>query len=209
MSTSLTLQQTSASGPLLPATLAQALAALARRGEAPRGSMRGQVMRLVGSLSLDDDACAAFTLDFIAQGDRVRGAAHGPSTALFTWAFHALAKSLKCTLRGDDGAEVAVAPEAHVEGARAYLATYEADVRATRGARAEDDAAPFVAWLAREEHVALVDGAEDAAFASLPMNDPPALYEELLESDAVDDVFVSESELATLLARFRARKSKG
>jgi hypothetical protein len=84
---------------------------------------------------------------------------------------------------------------------------YEALVLASRARKGdgggEGDGRAFLAWLAREEHVALADGADELG-ETLPLDDAEALYERLLESDAVDDVFVSERELARLLARFRA-----
>ncbi|MBX3214146.1 MAG: hypothetical protein KF850_19080 [Labilithrix sp.] len=213
MSTQLTLQETNASGGLLPATFAQVLSRLANVHAAtptPRGVMYGQELRLALGLSPNDPACAAFLLDFAGQGRRVKGAAHGPSAALLTWAFHALARSLRCTLLDANvGREIEASPEARRAAAVAYLTAYEADVLASRTRRADaEDGAAFLAWLAREEHVALTaDDAEavEALGAALPMRDAPALYELLLESDAVEDVFISERELASLLTRFEAR----
>jgi hypothetical protein len=209
MSIDLTLLQTNASGPLLPSRLAMAFTQLAKlpgRAQAPNGTMRGQELRLALALSLDDDACAAFMLDFGGQGHRVRGAAHGPSSTLLSWAFHALAASLKCTLHdADAGQDVDTNPEAHRAAALAYLADYEAEVRANqRKGVDEGDGDAFLSWLVREEHIALAEDA-GALGTTLPMDDASALYEMLLESDAVEDVFVSETELTALLARFRAR----
>ena len=92
----------------------------------------------------------------------------------------------------------------HREAAVAYLAAYEADVEATRRKQGDDDGEGFLAWLVREEHIALAEGA-GALGAELPMQDARALYEMLLESDEVDDVFVSERELSSLLGRYNAR----
>lgn len=213
MSTQLTLQQTNASGSLLPATFAQALSRLANvhaSTPTPRGVMYGQELRLALGLSSTDPACAAFLLDFAGQGRRVTGSAHGPSAALLTWAFHVLARSLRCTLLDATvGQEIASTPEAHRAAAVDYLTAYEADVQASRTRRADDeDGAVFLAWLAWEEHIVLTAddaGAVQALGAALPMGDAPALYELLLESEAVEDVFVSERELASLLTRFAAR----
>lgn len=206
----LTLQQTNASGPLVPSTLAQALARLATRtGErAPKAKMRGQILRLALDLSLDDDACVAFRLDFAAQGARMRGEAHGPSADGLSWVFHALAALLGCALvETDGGAAVEPRPDTYREAAVAYLAAYEAEVRADRegrSARHEEDGTAFLDWLAREEHIALAGEAGELG-ATLPMNDASALYAQLLESEDVEDVFISESELEALLARFHAR----
>jgi hypothetical protein len=119
---------------------------------------------------------------------------------------HALAEVMKADL-SVDGATVAATPESDRASAFAYLEAYEADVLATRRAGHELDATGFVAWLAREEHVAVAAGAR--AFADLPMDDPSQLYEILLESDAIEDLFVSERELTRLLTRFRARFTVG
>ncbi len=205
----LTLHQTKASGLLLPARITQALGLLAAQASAPKASLRGQELRVALGGSLDDGACTGFLLDFAAQGQRVRGTAHGPSAAALAWAFHALAATLKCTLHdGLANADVEAQPSAFRDAATAYLGDYENEVRASRkrGADAGDER-QLLDWLAREEHIALAEGDDDLdeLVAALPMDDASALYEMLLESDAVDDVFVSERELATLLARFRAR----
>ena len=206
----LTLHQTNASGPLVPSRFTQAFALLAKLGTTPRATMHGQELRLTVALSPDDDACAAFLLDFAGQGLRVRGTARGPGADLLSWAFHTLAASLRCTLSDAElGGEVEAAPEEHRPRALSYLTQYEAEVRAHRQKRdVDDDGVAFVDWLAREELVAL---AADAAAigAGLPMDDAPALYERLLESEGVDDVFISERELGWLLSRFRARRAAG
>ncbi|MBX3209470.1 MAG: hypothetical protein KF764_30835 [Labilithrix sp.] len=213
MAIDLTLEHTDASGRLLPARFAEVLVHLVKTSfrtstRAPRGVMHGQQLRLALDLALNDPACAAFLLDFAGQGLRVTGTARGPSAALLTWAFHALAGPLKCTLfDAREGCGVDVAPEAHRAAAVAYLASYEAGVRALRAKPVDDEGMVFLAWLAREEQLALSEddpAAVDALGAALPMDDAPGLYEMLLESAAVDDVFVSERELASLLGRFNA-----
>ncbi|HVJ93559.1 MAG TPA: hypothetical protein VM580_27345, partial [Labilithrix sp.] len=124
-------------------------------------------------------------------------------------AFHALAASLRCVLiDAREGHPIEANPEDPRGAALAYLSDYEADVRRARALRStaesDDNGMGLLAWLAREGHVLL---AEDpgALAATLPMEDPPLLYEMLLESDAIEDVFVSERELTDLLSRFRAR----
>jgi hypothetical protein len=208
MTARLTLEKSGASGPLLPATLTRALV----KQTAPRATLKGQVLRVASALTLDDDACAAFMLDFPAQGDRVRASANGPSAELLVWAFHVLAETLDCTLlEGEQGEADAVDadPDVHREAAMAYLARHEADVLAARRTpEAGTSPQAFLAWLAREEHIALAaeEGPDvDALASALPMKDAGALYEMLLESEIVDDVFVSERELVTALERFLAR----
>ena len=212
MSVELILQKTHTSALLLPAKFTQVFAHLAKISTAtsPRGVMVGQDMRLALGLSLDDPACAAFLLDFAGQGQRVRGSARGPSAALFTWAFHALAAHTKCTLAEAGGAPtIAADPEAIRKTAVAYLETYEADVERTRRS-AVADGSSFLAWLAREEHIVCAEDADVAELgAAAPLDDATSLYEMLLESDTIDDVFVSERELASRLARFRARLTRG
>lgn len=209
MTLDLTLLQTTASGPLLPTKLAQAFALLGTRKSGvptPKAAMHGHELCVALDGSPDDAVACGFLLDFAAQGARVRGAAHGPSAPALAWALHTLAAALKCTLHdGIANADAAPVPDAYRAAAVAYLTGYEAEVRATREADDEDAAAAFLDWLAREEHVALGGDVSELA-AELPMDDASALYEMLLESDDVDDVFVSESELAALLARFRARR---
>jgi hypothetical protein len=197
----LLLRQTTASGPIVPTRIAQAFSVLARTPGAPpspRGGMHGQVLRLSISLSLEDDACAAFLLDFMGQGDRVKGNTRGASEPLLAWAFYAIAATIKCTLEEDD-APVAPAAEPHRDAAIAYLSTYEDEVRG--GAT---DGTSFLRWLSREGHIVL-SGDPSALGAELPMEAPAALYEMLLDADGVDEVFASEREVAALLARFHAR----
>ena len=206
----LVLHQTSASGPLLPARFTELFALLAKLGTTPSATMRGQELRLAVGLSLEDDACAGFLLDFLGQGRRVRGTAHGPSAELLEWAFHTLASSLRCGLTDETGREIAIAPEERRARALAYLSGYEAEVRASRkkGGGDDDDGAALLDWLAREEAIALSGPARTLVDEGLRTDDVPALYEQLLESDVVDDVFVSERELGWLLARFRARRHR-
>ena len=109
-----------------------------------------------------------------------------------------------------DGQLATATPEAHRDAAIAYLEEYEAVVRASRKERRTPDADAFVAWLVKEECVLLASppgggSGDDRTFADLPLEDAPRLYELLLDSEAVDDVFVSERELTRLLARFLAR----
>lgn len=212
MSVGLTLLRTKGE-PLTPATFSQTLAvfakvsgALGERG--PKATMRGQDLRLAVDLLLDDAACSGFLLDFAGQGARVHGTAHGPSSDALVWAFHTLAQALKCRLTDtDSGADIDIAPDAHRAAATAYLRAYDAEVLSDRRKRSgqDPDGREFVAWLAREEHIAI---ASSDLGQDLPLDDASALYEMLLESDAVDDVFVSERELITLLARYRARTLK-
>jgi hypothetical protein len=213
MPVDLTLHQTTASGALVPSTLSRALALLAKLAgpRAPKATMHGHSLHVVVGLPIDDAASTAFLLDFMAQGQRVRGVAHGPSAAALVWGFHALARALKCTLHDAElERDVPPDPDAHREAAQAYLGSYESDVRTYRHKRVfedMDEGAAFLAWLAREEHI---EPAGDAAAlselaAALPLGDPAALYETILDSDAIADVFVSERELTSLLGRFRAR----
>jgi len=199
----------------MPATFSRAFAVLAKVSGAlgargPKATMHGQEIRLAVDLLLDDGACSGFLLDFAAQGARVRGTAHGPSSAALLWAFHTLAQTLKCRLSDtDSGADIDIAPDAHRAAATAYLQSYDAEVLSDRRKRAghEPDGHAFVAWLAREEHIALASPAIDVG-PDLPLDDASAVYDVLFNSDAVDDVFVSERELITLLARYRARTLK-
>jgi hypothetical protein len=205
MATELTLRQTSASGPLIPSRCTQAFGLMAKLSPSlPRGAMRGQELRLALALPLDDDACAAFLLDFAGQGARIEAAWHGPSAALLAWALHALAATLKCDLvvGGAGAGKAAPEPESHRAAAVGYLEAYEADVRASRKQKKDLDGNAFVAWLALEEHVAL---GETGGFADLPLDDAPRLYEMLLESDGIEDIFVGERQLTRLLAQFKAR----
>jgi hypothetical protein len=181
------LLRTPASGDLLPARLAPVLA----KWTSPRAKLRGQQLILAIDLSLDEEAAAGFVLDFAGQGARVEAVAHGVSAPLLAWAFGELAKALKAERTGDD---------APLEAAIAYLKDYEADVAAHRANRPDDEANAFVRWLRREE---VIDVREGATFDDLPLDD--STYELLLEHEDVEDIFVSERELARLLARFRAR----
>lgn len=181
------LLRTSASGDLLPARLAPLLA----KWSAPRAKLRGQELRLARRLSLDDDACAGFVLDFAGQGARIESHARGASAPLLAWAIRELGAATKAEIVDDD------APER--DAALTYLADYESHVEAMRDSGGERDGAAFVRWLAREELIV----ARPDAFEDLPLDDATRAYERLLDDDAVEDIFLSERELARLLARFR------
>ena len=200
MSIELILRSTAESGLLVPARLTEIFV-----GSTPRGHAHGSELRLAIDLSLDDAACATLILDHIGQGRRVRSSAHGPSASLLSWAFHTVAAGAGAELVEADGERrVEPSPGSFRAAAVIYLTKHEAGVRAARQGRVEAGGAAFLDWLAEEEHLALGDDAEELG-AALPMDDAVGLYEMLLESDAVDDVFVSERELAGLLSRYRAR----
>ncbi len=200
MSIELILRSTAESGLLVPARLTEAF-----DGKTPRGRAHGSELRLAVDLSLDDAACATLVLDHVGQGRRVRSSAHGPSAALLSWAFHTVASATGAELfDAESDRRIEPSPGALREAAVVYLTKHEGGVKAVRQGRVGAGGAEFLDWLAEEEHVALGDEAEELG-AALPMDDPVGLYEMLLESDAVDDVFVSERELAGLLSRYRAR----
>lgn len=194
MATSFLIEQSTKSGRLLPALFAEVLAKLPE----VRGTMKGQELRLALELELDDEACAGWILDFAGQGARVEGSVTGPSAAALALALEFIAKQLDCKL-AIDGDEISSA-----DGV-AYLETYEADVFDLRDNPDDLDGDAFVAWLVREEGIALQ---RDQDFSTLPLDDPPAVYETLLDAESVDDIFVSERELARMLAKFRARLGK-
>lgn len=189
------LLRTSASGDLLPARLAPLLA----KWSAPRAKLRGQELRLARRLSLDDDACAGFVLDFAGQGARIESHARGASAPLLAWAMRELGTATKAELVDDDAPELVDDDAPERDAALAYLADYESHVEAMRDSGGERDGAAFIRWLAREELIV----ARPDAFEDLPLDDATRAYERLLDDDAVEDIFLSERELARLLARFR------
>lgn len=191
MATSFLIEQSSKSGRLLPALFAEVLAKLPK----PRGTMHGQELRLALDLALDDPACAGWVLDFAGQGARVEASVTGPSAAALALALAFIVKRLGCELVVDGD-------ETSSEDGVAYLETYEADVQDGRGNPDDIDGDAFVAWLVREESIALQ---RDQDFSTLPLDDAPAVYETLLDAESVDDIFISERELARMLAKFRAR----
>lgn len=184
------LVRTSASGDLLPARLTPILG----RWSSPRAKLRGQELRIANKLSLDEDACAGFVLDFAAQGGRIEATAHGASAPLLTWALHEIGVTVKAELVGD-------AVSADREAAMRYLDDYEAWVDGVRGTELDGDG--LVKRLAQEELIVVGETASDH-FAELPLDDAARTYEALLEDDAIEDIFVSERELSRLLSRFRA-----
>lgn len=203
----LLLLQTPDSGPLVPSRFVAALAVRDRLGETPRATMVGQELRGAVVLPLEHAASAAFLLDFVGQGLRVKGSARGPSADLLTWGFHALAAALHCGLRDVEHGDRVPEPAAHRAAALAYLAAYEAEVCAYRPpANDDDEGGVFLAWLEREDQLALAMAAADVG-RGLPMEDGRAMYEQILEHEGVEDVFLSERELAQWLARFRARRT--
>jgi hypothetical protein len=200
MSIELTLRSTPESGLLVPARLTESFGI-----SIPRGRAQGSELRLAIDLSLDDAACATLVLDHVGQGRRVRSSAHGPGEPLLAWAFHAVAATTGAELFDGDGEQrIEPSPGTFRDAALIYLTRHEAGVEAARQGRVDAGGVGFLDWLAEEEHVALGGDARELA-AALPMDDAVALYEMLLESDEVDDVFVSERELAGLLSRYRAR----
>ncbi|MFO0676208.1 MAG: hypothetical protein U0169_06720 [Polyangiaceae bacterium] len=219
MTTELTMLSSKASGALMPSRLGPVLESISR-GSPIRLAMRGPVLRLYSRLTYTDDAAVSVLLAFDNHGARMTASAHGPSSALVAWAFHAIADALHCEV--DDGTTKGPrppSPERYEDRARSYLNAYEEDVARDRRevpkpeaaeAPAEDPTAAtkgFLTWLAKEERIALVGDAADLV-ASLPMGDVEAAYEMLLEHDDVDDVFMSESEFRGLYSRWTARKPR-
>jgi hypothetical protein len=220
-SVDLTIHRSKASGPLMPTTVATWLERRGKttHGRVPQAAIAGRHLRVALDLRVEDDACAAFAVSFEGQAGRLRGTARGPSTALLEWAFHALAALLGATLDDSRSARpVTPSPETYLPKAVAYLEEYELAVAEAREALKKNEpsdatsGARFFAWLADEEQIAVAEGTSAETIAALattlPMEDASALYEMLLESDFVDDVFVSETELEALLTRFRARTER-
>lgn len=187
---SLELRRTATSGDLLPARLAPILATWTE----PRAKMKGQELRLARELDLDDPAAIGFVLDFMGQGVRIEVSTQGASSPLLVWAVQTLGAALKAEVE---------APPADRAAALEYLEGYEEDVSTMREAKVDLDGDAFVDWLVREELVELGRGRAD--FSDLPLDDAERTYELILDNDVVEDVFVSERELARLLERFLAR----
>jgi hypothetical protein len=225
MSTDLRLRRRADGAPLTPKNVELAFAEISRASEL-RVALAANVVRFRIALDEDDPEVAAIRIAFSRSGDALSGSASGRGAPLLYWSFHRLAAQLGCELedpQADDAGGV-VTPDAdrYFAEARALIAGHEEDVMQGREEEdevegdeeeeddddgEEDQIRAFVGDLVRTGKVLLVsDEAAEYAVWSGMMEDPEALYEAIIESDAVDEVFLSESEFTDLLRKFHAAR---
>lgn len=220
MSTDLELQQRKEGLPLTARAINQGLMQISEEsGIRTELEDCGKLIRFRIGLKSDAPDFARIQVDLAKNGSKLVGSTRGHGAALLYWCFHALARRLGCDLR-DPQLDVAPAPNPRgfLDDAKRLVRDYEAAVlrRAQDGDGDEDDVpgsnhlAEFLAWLVELEMLSLAcpNTAELARQIELD-DDSLDLYESLLESPAVDEIFASEEEFAALLKQYRETPVRG
>jgi len=200
-----------------PESVAQALSAIST----PDGlkcalGMEGLTIRIGVLLPTTDAGTARVAVSFKARGQGLTASTGGGGSSLLYWCVHALAAQLSCKLF-DPQAGKTLTPNAapFLTSAKALVAASEEQVLAER-AYAQDlqsnaasnavDAAQaligFLDGLVVAEQLSLNAPAGDLTQLSAHLQDPSGLYEALMDSPLVDDVFLSESQFVRSLARY-------
>jgi hypothetical protein len=164
----------------------------------------------------DDELGASVSVHFASNGSKVTGTTRGAGGALLSYCFGAIAIELGCELFDpQEGATIrAGGDERLLDAAKQVVADHEESVLADRsydggegageGDARDGEVARFLAQLAADEKVLLSPGKSDELEELEALaDDPEQLYERLLDSPAVEEVFLGEREFLGAFRRFR------
>ncbi|RYZ06766.1 MAG: hypothetical protein EOO73_14540 [Myxococcales bacterium] len=224
MSTDLILQRTATGPGIDRESVSQALAAISAAEGLRCQLAEDQLSILIGlSLPPGDARSAGVAVSYAADGSELVARTHSGSGALLYWCLHALAAKLGCGLFDP---QTGGRPQPNSQGffaeAKAQVMSLEKDIAAeslnsdeegdTEADVAADAASAaaqllvgFLRSLVDAEQLALTADARELSHLAPQLKDPSALYEALLDSPLVEDIFLSESELVRALAKYRRR----
>lgn len=210
MSTTLILRPASGAS-LTKRALREALEQLSRQSPIKLSlGKKGDTLLCRIDLAEGDPALAALRVSITPR--RIQGETKGGAAALLYWCFHGLAAQMSCDLvdpQEDAGKPVSPSPARFFEEASRVVREHEQEIVAERphagepAAGASRTVAAFLAELVRTG--ALVLASRDvSAFEGLRHldGDPEDLYEELLDSEAVEELFLSGREFEAQLKAF-------
>lgn len=165
------------------------------------------------ALAEGDPEAAALRISFSSR--RVQGETRGGAAALLYWCFHSLAARLSCDLvdlQEDARRAVSPSPERFFEDACRVVREHEREVLADRAYAGDGGDSPaegtrtvadFLVELVKSGKLVLSAGDVSALQGLQHIDrDPEDLYEELLESEDVEELFLSGREFEAQLKAF-------
>lgn len=217
MSVDLILKRAPGGVSIDPESIARALATISR----PDGlkcalGAEGLTIRVGALLPATNAGSAHISVSFKARGQGLTASSGGGGGPLLYWCLHALAAQLPCNLFDPQAGKtltphaepflarakaLVAASEEQVLAERAYVEDLQANASSS-ATDAVDALVGFLDGLVSEEKLALNGPAGELAHLGAHLSAPSELYEALLDSPLVEDVFLSESQFARSLARY-------
>ena len=161
---------------------------------------------------------ATVEVNLTKTGSKLVGTTPPMRSALLAWCFHSLARRLGCELvdpKSDERGPRTPNPKAYVEEAKSAIRNYEDDVLAGDSLPGDEFAmdsqlVEFLDWLVEQEKLSLACKTTAELVRQIELDDESIdLYESLLESPAVDEIFASEEEFAQLIKQYRDAPVRG
>lgn len=218
MSTDLILKSAANGASLDRESVSRSLAAISSASGLQCGLDEGALsVHIAEALPLTDSRCAGIQVSFKAGGRELVGTARRGGISLLYWCFHELAKQLQCQLFDPQAGE-RLNPDSQpfLEGAQALVAANESDIllqpphaesddedESSKAAAASQLLVGFFESLVAAEQLSLTCEASELGHLAPQLKDPSELYETLLDSPLVDDVFLGESAFVRALTKFR------
>lgn len=219
MSTDLVLKRAATGVSINRTNVARALAEISTPDGLKCGlAADGLAIHIGVSLPATDSRRAGFTVSFTRGGRELVASARSGNGPLLCWCIHMLAAQLGCALFDPQAGEL-VTPNGQpfLAQAQSLLAEYESDLLAQEPYAGPPDADAageanevsqlligFLESLVAAEQLSLTTAASELVHLVPQLKEPSDLYEALLDSPQVDDVFLSESEFVRALAKYRA-----
>jgi hypothetical protein len=218
VSTDLVLKRGKTGEILNPASVQRALTAISASEAIKCALTSDNLIRFGAQIPVTDDRCVAVEVSFSRGGKSLTASSHGGRWPILEWCLHALAAQLGAQLFDpQEGKVIAPDSQARLPKAKALLEAHEAAARADEPhdgpeepLDADDASSLLVAFLeslVASEQLALAGAPSDLRHLASQLNEPSALYEALLDSPLVDEVFASESQFVQALAEHRTRSS--
>jgi hypothetical protein len=217
MSTDLVLRRTETGVSLNRTNVARALGEICTDGLKCGLSDDKLSIRIGVSLAVTDPRCSGIEVSFTSGGRKLTGTTRRGGGPLLYWCLHALAARLGCELFDpQEGKLVAPNSEQFLAAAKAQVTANESDLLADEPYVEPPDTAAssegtdgsqlligFLDSLIAAEQLSLTGAVTDLGQLASQLDEPSELYETLLDSPLVDEVFVSESQFVHSLAAYR------
>jgi hypothetical protein len=218
VSTDLVLKWGKTGETLNPASVQRALTAISSSGTIKCALTSDNLIRFGMQMPVTDARCVAVEVSFSRGGKSLTASSHGGRWPMLEWCLHALAAQLGAQLFDpQDGNVIPPDSQARLAKAKALLEAHEAEARADEPhdgpeepLDADDASSLLVAFLeslVASEQLSLAAAPNDFGHLASQLNEPSALYEALLDSPLVDEVFASESQFVRALAEYRTRRA--
>lgn len=198
---------------LTPERVARALADLSRVGpiRCALGANRdgAPVMLFWLALGPDDPDCARLLIAFADDGARLAGLSNNQAAALLDWSFRRLARDLACAL--DDPRDGEEDSDQAIEAAALDLLRQHEDAsrldRDYRGDGVEPAATTdFIDWLVASGKLVLAgDRNQELDALEALIDRPELLYQVLMDSVLVEELFLDPDELRDAIAEYSVR----